>query len=74
MPVNSRIDRSSRRTPGSAKFTQFATCHDAPASSNSRLVTGFVHVPWTTPDGHQSQPRSDSIAFEATAESSRPSR
>src|SRR5262245_51538823 len=57
------MERSSRVTPSSAKFTQLATCHDAPASSSRRLVTGIVHVPCTTPEGHQSHPRSDSIAF-----------
>ena len=46
-----------------AKLIQLATCHDAPASSSKRLVTGAVHVPCTTPDGQKSQPRSDSIAF-----------
>ena len=57
------IDRSFCDTPSSAKFTQLAVCHEAPASSSSRLLTGRVHVPCTTPDGYQSQPRSDSIAF-----------
>src|SRR5688500_1181083 len=61
--LRSRIDRSSRVTPVMAKLTQLATCHDAPASSSKRLVTGAVHVPCTTPDGQKSQPRSDSIAF-----------
>jgi hypothetical protein len=40
-----------------------AVCQEIPASSSSRLVAGRVHVPWTTPDGYQSHPRSDSIEF-----------
>ena len=57
------MERSSRDTPSCAKLTQLATCHDAPASTSSLLVSGACQVPCTTPDGHQSQPRSDSMAL-----------
>ena len=59
----SRIDRSSRVTPATPKLTQLATCQEAPASTSNRLVRGAVHVPFTTPEGDQSQPRSDSMAL-----------